>query len=219
MERPTSDSLKSTRPQVNMEKSPTRCPFCHEGFGGKSETVVCDDCLSRHHSVCWNDHGACSSCESEHHLSRQVRRKGPTVNCASCGVVEENRRECPNCKQDCCERCFQTRFRSCVDCAAELMTVAEEMAIISGRQDMWSFMTCLSLISVLGLSCGFFTGVDGNPFFTMLGAFSIAGLFWSIYGIVASTREAAPLRLKLAPYPVESAVVKTAPSDTDIKKA
>lgn len=45
-----------------------RCPFCHETVHS-AESVVCQDCLARHHEDCWTEGGACSSCSSLNLLS------------------------------------------------------------------------------------------------------------------------------------------------------
>jgi hypothetical protein len=51
------------RPRVKVEGSTLRCPFCHEGCAPE-ESVVCRDCLARHHGPCWDEGGRCSSCGS-----------------------------------------------------------------------------------------------------------------------------------------------------------
>ncbi len=55
------------RPRVKVEGSALRCPFCHEGCVPE-ESVVCRDCLARHHATCWDEGGRCSTCGSIHKL-------------------------------------------------------------------------------------------------------------------------------------------------------
>lgn len=38
-----------------------RCPFCHEDVEPK-QSVVCQECLARHHEECWTEAQECSSC-------------------------------------------------------------------------------------------------------------------------------------------------------------
>lgn len=65
---------RETRPEplvgsrLEVRGSPTRCPFCHDGFAGQEQGVVCGQCLSRHHPACWA--GSCASCRS---TARMVR--------------------------------------------------------------------------------------------------------------------------------------------------
>lgn len=54
--------------RLEVKGSPTRCPFCHDGFSGQEQAVVCGQCLSRHHPACWA--GSCASCRS---TARMVR--------------------------------------------------------------------------------------------------------------------------------------------------
>lgn len=56
--------------RLQVENSPTRCPYCHDGVSALHEdgTVVCGKCLSRHHAACWV--GACASCGSADRLVR-----------------------------------------------------------------------------------------------------------------------------------------------------
>jgi hypothetical protein len=38
-----------------------RCPYCHDHVEAE-ESLVCQGCLARHHSGCWEEHGTCASC-------------------------------------------------------------------------------------------------------------------------------------------------------------
>lgn len=54
---------------VQWPQSPTRCPYCHAAIELERETwTVCGQCLARHHSACFDEHQACSSCGSEQRL-------------------------------------------------------------------------------------------------------------------------------------------------------
>lgn len=55
-------------PRLRVEGSPTRCPYCHDGVSGQQPTVVCGQCLSRHHAACWE--GSCASCRSTERMVR-----------------------------------------------------------------------------------------------------------------------------------------------------
>src|SRR5579859_1737518 len=56
-------STKLDKPKVEVNRSPTRCPYCHEDVKPAQDAwVVCADCLARHHKDCWQDGGRCSSC-------------------------------------------------------------------------------------------------------------------------------------------------------------
>lgn len=55
-----------TTPQVEVQASPVRCPYCHTDCQPEDEAaIVCQRCLSRHHGGCWREgNNACSSCGS-----------------------------------------------------------------------------------------------------------------------------------------------------------
>ena len=44
-----------------------RCPYCHESCRPVG-AVVCQECLGRHHTGCWEEHGACAACGSTRRL-------------------------------------------------------------------------------------------------------------------------------------------------------
>lgn len=54
--------------QVAVERSPTRCPYCHDECTSEDENVACHECLARHHQACWEEAGRCSSCSSERRM-------------------------------------------------------------------------------------------------------------------------------------------------------
>lgn len=53
----------SERSDVRVGHGPLRCPFCHEDVSPE-RSVVCQDCLARHHDECWTESASCSSCGS-----------------------------------------------------------------------------------------------------------------------------------------------------------
>jgi hypothetical protein len=47
----------------HMVECPLRCPFCHGDIAPRGDDwVACRDCLARHHSACWSELHACSTC-------------------------------------------------------------------------------------------------------------------------------------------------------------
>jgi hypothetical protein len=61
-DRPEDRGGEIAPPEVRVEASPTRCPYCHASVAAEPDTVVCAACLSRHHTECWT--GECASCRS-----------------------------------------------------------------------------------------------------------------------------------------------------------
>jgi WD40 repeat protein len=62
---------EAVEPRIEVENSPTRCPYCHEGIEiAEGLWSACSACLARHHTACWDELGRCASCES-------VARLGP----------------------------------------------------------------------------------------------------------------------------------------------
>lgn len=46
-----------------------RCPFCRDDVG-RADSVVCADCLTRHHEGCWGESGErCGSCQGPRKLA------------------------------------------------------------------------------------------------------------------------------------------------------
>lgn len=63
-------------PEVTADRSPTRCPFCHDACGPEdARAMVCQQCLSRHHAPCWREGGErCASCGSRRALAPAAPR-------------------------------------------------------------------------------------------------------------------------------------------------
>lgn len=56
-------STKFDKPRIEVNRSPTKCPYCHDDVRPAEDAwVVCSDCLARHHKECWQDSARCSSC-------------------------------------------------------------------------------------------------------------------------------------------------------------
>jgi len=54
-------------PAPSAEGGPSRCPCCHdEAIPHKS--LVCVECLARHHPTCWHEAGRCGRCSCTQHL-------------------------------------------------------------------------------------------------------------------------------------------------------
>lgn len=54
--------------QVQFERPPSRCPFCHDGLGPDDLLAACRECAARHHEGCWDEAGRCSACGCERAL-------------------------------------------------------------------------------------------------------------------------------------------------------
>lgn len=56
-------------PKVEVDRSPTRCPYCHDNVHPAQDAwVVCSDCLARHHKECWQDAPRCGACGQTSYL-------------------------------------------------------------------------------------------------------------------------------------------------------
>jgi hypothetical protein len=66
----------TSAPQVDVDRSPVRCPYCHDHCGPEDEAaIVCRSCLSRHHGACWREgQGCCASCGSKRALTGAPRQ-------------------------------------------------------------------------------------------------------------------------------------------------
>lgn len=63
------------RDDVKVDASPLRCPYCHEGVAqDQPGWVACGGCLARHHGACWDERGACASCNGTKRLVVDERR-------------------------------------------------------------------------------------------------------------------------------------------------
>lgn len=48
--------------RVQVARSVTRCPYCHDDLKVEKEVVACAPCGARHHRDCHAEHGRCASC-------------------------------------------------------------------------------------------------------------------------------------------------------------
>jgi len=51
-----------TDTQQSLKVNKPRCPYCHDDIVGGAENYACHECLTWHHTGCWNEHGGCVSC-------------------------------------------------------------------------------------------------------------------------------------------------------------
>jgi hypothetical protein len=81
--RPAEETPPASAPDLRVEASPTRCPYCHDGVDQAElqRALVCQTCLSRHHAECWLDR--CASCGSEQALgvvgATQTLERSPSL--------------------------------------------------------------------------------------------------------------------------------------------
>jgi hypothetical protein len=62
----------SVEEKTLVKGAPTRCPYCHDECAPEG-SVVCQDCLARHHEACWGEAARCGACASERHLAPTAR--------------------------------------------------------------------------------------------------------------------------------------------------
>ncbi|MCO5172431.1 MAG: hypothetical protein M9894_39540 [Planctomycetes bacterium] len=63
--------MEKDKPRAPREGSVSvhRCPFCRDDVG-RADSVVCADCLTRHHRGCWSEGGErCGSCQGARKLA------------------------------------------------------------------------------------------------------------------------------------------------------
>jgi hypothetical protein len=191
---------------VRVNNSPTRCPFCHEQVGVEDPARVCRDCLSRHHTGCWADHGSCSSCSCTQSLeTAQAERAGPG-SCRACGLQRASARyTCPCCATDVCDGCYTPRFRRCVTCSVTLLQEEKRLEQLRGKlhnaQGLMVVGALIALGTMIGMAVCIAEGaVAAAPF---LGLISLAAAILAVRGRSRSNeldREVAEMELKLAPF-------------------
>lgn len=64
---PISTDMSAVEGESQVRVKSNRCPYCHDDVEA-SGSVVCQDCLTRHHPECWNEGLHCSSCSSPNKL-------------------------------------------------------------------------------------------------------------------------------------------------------
>jgi hypothetical protein len=75
-----SKTLGDEGAQVEVARSPVRCPYCHDACSPEDgAAIVCQMCLSRHHGACWREgESHCASCGSD----RALQGAAPTIEVA-----------------------------------------------------------------------------------------------------------------------------------------
>ncbi len=58
---------------VEVQRSPTRCPYCHEECRSSESNVACHECLARHHAGCWDEAASCASCGCDRRMEPAAR--------------------------------------------------------------------------------------------------------------------------------------------------
>lgn len=64
---PASNETNSSLEELQVSVKSNRCPYCHDDVEPEG-SVVCQDCLTRHHPECWDEGFHCSSCSSSNKL-------------------------------------------------------------------------------------------------------------------------------------------------------
>lgn len=54
---------------VTANSGARNCPFCHAHLTRNETAVYCQACNAKHHAVCWNEHGNCSSCGESNYFA------------------------------------------------------------------------------------------------------------------------------------------------------
>jgi len=196
--------------KVNVTRSPTRCPYCHESVvEGKEAQRVCQGCLSRHHEGCWGELDRCASCGCEQALEESAPRESDVRVCRACGVHDPATAfDCPTCAKGVCSPCYSRRFRRCVDCAGEL--IAAEHLIKKRAQALENHRGGVFFGLLLAVGGFILTGLGfgqvvpyGVAFAVGLGimAMGVFMLATSARRVSKLAEQVEELELKLAPFP------------------
>ena len=70
MEKPPVEPPQPPRERDDVKVNAHRCPYCRDDVTA-AESVVCRDCLTRHHPACWDEPAKCSSCGSTARLASE----------------------------------------------------------------------------------------------------------------------------------------------------
>jgi hypothetical protein len=84
-EQPRSDERDEPVERDDVHVAANRCPFCHEDVEA-AESVVCRECLARHHSSCWSESEQCSACACTVKLQPEPQRRPQWVVGVTLGV-------------------------------------------------------------------------------------------------------------------------------------
>lgn len=69
--RPARPQPEDPAPREDVRVHANRCPFCHDDVQPK-ESVVCQDCLARHHPPCWAESAGCGTCRGTKLMARTL---------------------------------------------------------------------------------------------------------------------------------------------------
>jgi len=70
MEKPPVELPQPPQERDDVKVSAHRCPYCRDDVPA-AESVVCQDCLTRHHPACWDEAAKCSSCGATARLASE----------------------------------------------------------------------------------------------------------------------------------------------------
>ena len=103
------------------------CPYCGVAFTEQDDVVVCPECATPHHRVCWLAHGECAN--TEKHGTDFVWKKSSAPTPEKETERQEDSREnanldivCPDCGATCANGTLR-----CPDCGAVLIPFANPM--------------------------------------------------------------------------------------------
>lgn len=103
------------------------CPYCGVAFTEQDDVVVCPECATPHHRVCWLAHGECAN--TEKHGTDFVWKKSSAPTPEKETERQDNSREnanldivCPDCGATCANGTLR-----CPDCGAVLIPFANPM--------------------------------------------------------------------------------------------
>lgn len=66
---------------VEIDVKHPRCPFCHTAVLPSEDKTPCGECMSWHHTECWDEHGRCSSCAGSAAPAKKRSRSKTTCTC------------------------------------------------------------------------------------------------------------------------------------------
>jgi hypothetical protein len=201
----------ATKASIHVDGSPTRCPYCHEDCAADEEALVCESCLSRHHVACWSDHGSCSSCSSDRAMqqtgeqSQDTEQQVSASPCACCGQKGVHSMECPGCHKDSCDSCYLKRFRRCIDCSADYLSLEVEGKHAAAKAVNYQGPAFLMIIATLVSIVGIAFGIDDRSQ-ALLGGSILGVSFFAVMSIISvvlaiqAGNKGRQIEMKLAPF-------------------
>jgi hypothetical protein len=123
------------RVKVEVDRSPNRCPYCHdEVLAAEEDWLACADCLARHHDECWRELGRCSSCGRD----RSLALNRPASEGSVTTVTPERRRSR-----------FTQKTRERIHGALTLLGMIGVGTIL---YHYWDKLPCVAIVGILYLS-------------------------------------------------------------------